>query len=113
MKNERTLFFRYLRYRAGGIALFGVFAVIFAAVFFLCRIPPAAALYPAVLCGALGIAVIVRDYLRVRGKYRELLRFFADSDMAVGQICGPDPFPEAGSLMEARYQELLCRICRD
>ena len=54
------LFLQYLRGKAGKIAAFFLFAVIFIASFALYHLPLAAVWYPSALCVILGLAVLLR-----------------------------------------------------
>lgn len=60
------LFLRYLKSKAGALALLVAFAVILAACFWLYRLPVEAVLYPSALCLALGAGTTVRIDLNAR-----------------------------------------------
>ncbi len=115
-------YLRYLRYHYRGIILYMVFCALFAVVFALYHLPLGAVLYPALLCGALGLAAFWYDSRRVWRRHRQLERLQASLEtlteaVRTQEAAGwrPDPrtdgasgpFPAADNQAEADYQELL------
>ena len=66
------LFLQYLRGKAGKIAAFFLFAVIFVVSFVLYHLPLAAVWYPSALCVILGLAVLLLDFRRVKARHETL-----------------------------------------
>ncbi len=115
-------YLRYLRYHCRDMILYAVFCVIFAVVFALYHLPLGAVLYPALLCGALGLAAFWYDSRRIWhrhlqfGRLQESLETITEAVRAQ-EASGwrPDrrtdgasgPFPAADNQAEADYQELL------
>lgn len=117
-------YMQYLRYHYRGVILYAVFCVIFAAVFALYHLPSGAALYPAVLCGALGLAVFWFDSRRVYARHLQLKRLRSSLETLTEAIQAQEisggqtyrradgtpetgPFPAADNHAEADYRELL------
>ncbi len=118
-------YLRYLRYHCRSMILYAVFCAIFAAVFALYHLPLGAVLYPALLCGALGLAVFWCDSRRVYRRHQQVQRLRSSLETITEAVRAqeasgwrPDRpgdgvtglFPAAGSQTEADYQELLCLL---
>ena len=54
------------------IGVFFLFVLVFAVVFWLYGLPVQAVLYPAAICGALGVLFLISDIRRERSKHRRL-----------------------------------------
>lgn len=91
----------YARRHRLGLCLYIVYAVIFAVVVFLYRLPMEAVGYVLALCTALGLVVLSVDSFRYRRKIREL----GWQTEAVKN--GEERFPEPEDEIECLYQELL------
>lgn len=91
----------YLLKRRGEMLLLALFIAIFALVFALYRLPAGAVLYPSALCGAILLAALTADYLRLRRKHRVLL--------ALRSLPHPltDALPHPACAIEADYRQLL------
>ena len=63
-------------------------------------------LYPTVLCGVLGLGLLIRDFQRVRQKYRQLSGVRTMADAMVG-------LPPAEGLEEAAYQQIVRLLCQE
>lgn len=100
------LFFQYLKQRRPWIGVGILFAGIFGLVFYLYRLPLEAVLYPTVLCGVLGLGLLIRDFQRVRQKYRQLSGVRTMADAMVG-------LPPAEGLEEAAYQQIVRLLCQE
>ncbi len=90
----------YLRLRRRYLWLLALMAVIFAASFYLYRLPLAAVLYPAGLSLLAGAIALTLDYLRVQKKHERLRQLAALSSDEMGA------FPPAESVIEEDYQAL-------
>lgn len=97
------LFLRYLKSKAGALALLVAFAVILAACFWLYRLPVEAVLYPSALCLALGAGYLAFDFARVRRRHRELTALRGQEDA----------LPEARDIEAADYRALAQLMRRE
>jgi len=95
------LFLQYLRGKAGKIAAFFLFAVIFIVSFALYHLPLAAVWYPSALCVILGLAVLLLDFQRVKARH-ETLRLILRQLPTL-----PDLLPAAHSVPEEDYRALV------
>ena len=84
-----------------GLGIFLLFSLIFLFVFLLYGIPMEAVLYPALLCGLLGLLFLALDMHRAWRTYQqlEILKTLPAPLM--------EPFPEPDTLEAAEYQELI------
>ena len=84
-----------------GLGLFLLFSLIFLGVFLLYGIPIEAVLYPAILCGLLGLIFLALDMHRAWRTYRqlEILKTLPAPLM--------EPFPEPDTMEAAEYQEII------
>ena len=74
------LFAQYLKQRWRGIAVAILFCLIFAVTFALYHLPIEAVLYPASICGALGLMLLGIDFRRVLTKHKKLERIRTIAD---------------------------------
>lgn len=95
------LFLQYMNQRRRGILIFLSFCAIFAVSFALYRLPVEAVLYPAFLCGSLGLILLIMDFRRVREKHRtlECIRSMTDAIEST--------FPKIDSIEEEDYQRIV------
>ena len=100
------LLLRYLRARRGGIVLFFIFALVFAAAFALYRLPLEAVLYPAGLCLLAGGGYVTADFLGVKRRHEAL----EDLKRLAGEL--PEELPEVRDV-EAEDYRALVRLLRD
>ena len=84
-----------------GLGLFLLFSLIFLGVFLLYGISIEAVLYPAILCGLLGLIFLALDMHRAWRTYRqlEILKTLPAPLM--------EPFPEPDTMEAAEYQEII------
>ena len=84
-----------------GLGIFLLFSLIFLGVFLLYGIPMEAVLYPAILCGLLGLLFLALDMHRAWRTCRqlEILKTLPAPLM--------EPFPEPDTLEAAEYQEIV------
>lgn len=95
------LFFAYLSMHRKTFILFVLFCVIFAVIFWLHRIPLAAVAYAAALCGFIGLVYRAVDFGRFVQKHQQLRQVLAEISVHTEHL------PQADSLLEQDYQELL------
>lgn len=95
------LFFQYLNQRWRGISAALGFCGIFAVTFGLYRLPVEAVLYPAVICGVLGLLLLVIDFRRVFAKHRKLERIQTMTDAIA------ENFPKIEGIEDADYQQII------
>lgn len=95
------LFWTYLRTKWRVIAAFFLFACIYAAVLVLYDLPPAAALYPGLLCLLLGIIFLFTGFFREK-KRHDTLRCIDSMEALL-----PEELPEAMTVAEEDYRRLL------
>ena len=96
---------RYLRQRRGALALFALFAALFALAFWLYRLPLAAVAYPLALCLLLGALALALDYRRVRERCRRL-RLLRGAPDALA-----DALPEAEGAEAEELRALILALC--
>ena len=101
------LFFKYLKHRRRSLWTFFVFALIFAVSFFLYRLPLEAVAYPALLCGVIGLVLLVFDFLRVKRKHEALTRIKTITDAMAAN------FPAMDGIQNADYREIIRLLCEE
>ena len=101
------LFLQYLHGKAGKLAAFFLFAVIFIVSFALYHLPLAAVWYPSALCVALGLAVLLLDFRRVKARH-ETLRLILRQLPTL-----PDTLPAAYSIPEEDYRAFVQALYQD
>lgn len=100
----------YLTQFKGPFGLFLLFCGIFAAVFYLYRLPAEAVLYGFVLCSVLGLIIVIMNYGRFAKEHRMM-------EKILNELCKEpdgiylDELPAAHSVMEKEYQGLVCMLC--
>ncbi len=115
-------YLHYLRFHFRSILLYILFCAVFAVVFVLYHLPVGAALYPALLCGVLGLAAFWYDSRRVWHRHQQLARLEESRELLAEAVWAQNvadvrkarqadgsagPFPAADSQAEADYQELF------
>ena len=85
------------------LAAFLLFAAIFGTVFALYHLPLAAVVYPAALCAAVGLVLLLLEYHRVQRTHRTLRQLAAQTQVALSGLPRPD------GPLEADYQALLAQ----
>ena len=86
------------------IGVFFLFVLVFAVVFWLYGLPVQAVLYPAAICGALGLLFLISDIRRERSKHRRLCELEA---LPAPLMSG---FPEWESPAEEDYRRIIERL---
>ena len=99
------LFLQYLRGKAGKIAAFFLFAVIFIVSFALYHLPLAAVWYPSALCVILGLAVLLLDFRRVKARHETLRLILCQLPTL------PETLPAAHTVPEEDYRALVQALC--
>ncbi len=95
------VFAQYLKQRWRGIAVAILFCVIFAVTFALYHLPVEAVFYPASICGALGLVLLVIDFRRVLIKHKKLERIRNLTDAM------SENFPQIEGMEDADYQQII------
>ena len=95
------LFAQYLKQRWRGIAVAILFSLIFAVTFALYHLPIEAVLYPASICGALGLMLLGIDFRRVLTKHKKLERIRTITDAI------SESFPKVEGMEDADYQQII------
>lgn len=95
------LFFRYLKQRRTLLLAALAFALIFLASFLLYHLPAEAVLYPAALCGLIGLILAVRDFQKVWTRHALLVRLQALSDGLT------EALPPTENIGEQDYQQII------
>ena len=101
------LFLQYLKQRHRIWIVGAVFCVIFAVSFLLYHLPIAAVLYPTLLCTALGILIMVFDFLRVKREHEALSSIRSMTDVIA------DSLPKLDGIKDEDYQQVLRLISEE
>ena len=101
------LFLRYLRQRLRLFIVGAVFCFVFAVSFLLYHLPICAVLYPTLLCAALGILIMVFDFLRVKREHEALSSIRSMTDVIAGL------FPKIDGIKDEDYQQILRLISEE
>lgn len=100
-------FFSYLYHRRKVLLLLFFFLFLFAVSFWLYRLPVEAVAYPALICAAIGLAVLILGSLRASRRHRLLVRL-ADSLTEL-----PRSLPEPRTQDDEDYQLLVGALCEE
>ena len=95
------LFLQYLRQRRRIWIVGAVFCVIFAVSFLLYHLPIGAVIYPTLLCAALGIMIMVFDFLRVKREHEALNSIRSMTDVIAESL------PKIDGTKDEDYQQIL------
>ena len=95
------LFLQYLKQRRRLWIVGAVFCVIFAVSFLLYHLPIGAVIYPTLLCAALGILIMVFDFLRVKREHEALSSIRSMADIIAGTL------PKMDGIKDEDYQQIL------
>lgn len=107
MSNKTPLFVRYLKSHFRTIAVFMLFAAVFAVSFALYRLPAAAVWYAAAICIFIGSIFLFFDYLSFYKKHKALRKLLREITVTAAHM------PEPRSLLEADYQALIRTLHAD
>ena len=95
------LFLRYLRQRRRLFIVGAVFCFVFAVSFLLYHLPIGAVIYPTLLCAALGILIMVFDFLRVKREHEALSSIRSMTDVIAESL------PKIDGIKDEDYQQIL------
>jgi len=95
------LFLQYLKQRRRIFIVGIVFCVIFSVSFLLYHLPIGAVIYPTLLCAALGILIMVFDFLRVKREHEALNSIRSMTDVIAGSL------PKIDGIKDEDYQQIL------
>ena len=95
------LFLQYLRWRRRLFIVGVVFCFIFAVSFLLYHLPIGAVIYPTLLCSALGILIMVFDFIRVKREHEALQTIRSITDTIGGT------FPKIDGIKDEDYCDRL------
>ena len=95
------LFWQYLRQRRRIFIVGTVFCIIFAVSFLLYHMPIGAVIYPTLLCAALGILIMVFDFLRVKREHEALNSIRSIVDVTAESL------PKMDDIKDEDYQQIL------
>lgn len=101
------LFAQYLKQRRRGILAAAVFCLIFVMSFLLYHLPIEAVIYPALLCGVLGLILLIIDFRRVGQKHEVLERLQRLTDVISGVL------PKIEGVEEEDYQQIIRLLCEE
>lgn len=96
---------RYAKQHRLGIVVFFLFCIIFLIVFLLYRLPVGAVLYPAFLCGVVGLSLLIYDCNRAYQKHCRLQDILKLSATLIEQ-----PLPAIDSQLDADYQQIIRQL---
>ena len=95
------IFIQYLKQRRRIWIVGAVFCVIFAVSFLLYHLPIGAVIYPTLLCAALGILIMVFDFLRVKREHEALNSIRSMTDVIAESL------PKIDGIKDEDYQQIL------
>ena len=95
------IFIQYLKQRRRIWIVGAVFCVIFAVSFLLYHLPIGAVIYPTLLCAALGILIMVLDFLRVKREHEALNSIRSMTDVIAESL------PKIDGIKDEDYQQIL------
>ena len=95
------LYLQYLKQRRRIFIIGAVFCIVFALSFLLYHLPIGAVLYPTLLCAALGILIMVFDFLRVKREHEALISIRSMTDEIAGSL------PKTVGIKDEDYQQIL------
>jgi len=101
------LFLQYLKQHRRIFIISAVFCVIFAVSFLLYHLPIGAVIYPVLLCMALGLLIVVFDFLRVKRKHETLQTIHSITDTIESS------FPKADGIEDEDYQKIIHLISEE
>ena len=101
------LFLKYLKQKLWLFVVGGTFSLIFTVSFFLYHLPVEAVIYPTLLCAFIGLFVLIFDFLRVKGRHKELaqIKFISDAITAT--------FPADNNIQNEDYREVIRLLCEE
>lgn len=101
------LLLQYLKQRRRIFLISILFCAIFAVSFLLYHLPIGAVIYPAILCVAAGIIIMVFDFSRIKREHEVLQRIRTMTDAIAGT------FPKIDSIKDEDYQQIIQLISEE
>ncbi len=101
------LFLQYLRQHRHIWIVGAVFCVIFAVSFLLYHLPIGAVIYPTLLCAALGILIMVFDFLRVKREHEAMNSIRNIADVIAEML------PKIDGIKDEDYQQILSLLSEE
>lgn len=95
------LFFKYVKHRRGVFIIEGAFCLVFGCSFKLYHLPTEAVLYPTVLCFAIGIVVMIFDFIRIKRRHDAMNRIKSITDDMTYIL------PDNGDIRDEDYQRII------
>lgn len=97
---------QYLKQRSRIILVGAVFCLIFAGSFLLYHLPIGAVLYPTILCAAIGILIMIFDFLRVKREHEAMRKIKSITDASAEML------PNSEALKDEDYRQII-RLIRE
>lgn len=101
------LFLQYLKQRRHIFIVGLIFCAIFMVSFLLYRLPVEAVMYPALLCAAVTVAIVIFDFLRVRREHITLQSIRSITDAIAGT------FPKIDGIKDEDYRQIIYLISEE
>ena len=101
------LFLKYLKQKLWLFVVGGTFSLIFTVSFFLYHLPVEAVIYPTLLCAFIGLLVLIFDFLRVKGRHKELAQIKSTPDAITAT------FPADNNIQNEDYREVIRLLCEE
>ena len=101
------LFLKYLKQKLWLFVVGGTFSLIFSVSFFLYHLPVEAVIYPTLLCAFIGVFVLIFDFLRVKGRHKELAQIKSIPDAITAT------FPADNNIQNEDYREVIRLLCEE
>ena len=101
------LFLKYLKQKLWLFVVGGTFSLIFTVSFFLYHLPVEAVIYPTLLCAFIGLLVLIFDFLRVKGRHKELAQIKSIPDAITAT------FPADNNIQNEDYREVIRLLCEE
>lgn len=78
-----------------------MFCAIFVSCFLLYHLPPAAVIYPALLCCGIGLIICIFDFVRIKHEHEKMQRIRSLTDIMA------ESFPKVQNIKDKDYQEII------
>lgn len=101
------LFFSYLKQHRRTVCVLAIFVGVFTLSFWLYHLPPAAVLYPTILCIGIGLIACAIDFTRVRREHRILQQIKTHTDTLTENL----PPPE--TIQAEDYQKIMHLLSKE
>lgn len=101
------LFLQYLKHRRRIFSIGLIFCVIFTVSFYLYRLPVRAVIYPALICAAITVAIVIFDFFRIRRDHNTLQSICTITDAIA------ESFPEIDDIRDEDYQQIIHLISEE